>query len=309
MPSIKILFDENEQRLQLRSHSGNSDSVRSLEDRATAPADLVGHLNIIHADRIQVLGQPEIKYFANLSVPRQMHYAAEFLRAGAPAVIVCEGMEIPSVLIQMSEQNTMPLWVTPLSAAAVIDSLRSYLTRKLAPSVQRHGVLMDVLGMGVLITGDSGLGKSELALELVSRGHGLVADDVVDCTLVSADTIEGQCPSLLQNLLEVRGLGLLDIKTIIGETAVRRRMRLKLNVHLTRRAAYEEQGDRLNMDEQYDDILGVKIARVVLPVAAGRNLAVLLETAVRNNILKLRGIYTLDEFLLRQKREMQDNLN
>jgi HPr kinase/phosphorylase len=161
-----------------------------------------------------------------------------------------------------------------------------------------HGVFMDVLGLGVLITGESGLGKSELALELISRGHGLVADDAVELSRTAPNMIDGQCPPLLQNLLEVRGLGLLDIRTIFGETSVRRRMKLKLIVHLVR--SNPDSFERLPTQDQTQEVLGVDIKRVMLQVAAGRNLAVLVEAAVRNTILAFRGIDTMGDFIERQ---------
>jgi HPr kinase/phosphorylase len=170
-----------------------------------------------------------------------------------------------------------------------------------------HGVFMDILGMGVLITGDSGLGKSELGLELISRGHGLVADDAVDFARLGTDYIEGRCPPILRDLLEVRGLGLLDIRTIFGETAVRRRMKLKLIVQLVRRT--DGEFERLPIDGQSIDVLGLKIRSVKIQVAAGRNLAVLVEAAVRNTILQLRGIDTLKEFMERQRKLMNADEN
>jgi HPr kinase/phosphorylase len=167
-----------------------------------------------------------------------------------------------------------------------------------------HGVFMDVLGMGVLIAGESGLGKSELGLELITRGHGLIADDVVDFTRIAPDAVEGRCPPLLQNLLEVRGLGLLDIRAIFGETAVRRKMRLKLIVQLIRRSVMNE-FERLPLEAMNQDVMGLPIRKVVIPVAAGRNLAVLVEAAVRNSVLSLRGIDTMQEFVERQQAAMQ----
>jgi HPr kinase/phosphorylase len=162
---------------------------------------------------------------------------------------------------------------------------------------------MDVLGMGVLISGESGVGKSELGLELISRGHGLVADDVVDFARVAPDTVEGRCPPLLSNLLEVRGLGLLDIRSIFGETAVRRKMKLRLIVELRRQSAADMM-ERLPLAGATQEILGLPINKVVIPVAAGRNLAVLVEAAVRNTILKMRGIDTLADFMTRQREAM-----
>jgi HPr kinase/phosphorylase len=163
---------------------------------------------------------------------------------------------------------------------------------------------MDVLGLGVLISGESGLGKSELALELITRGHGLVADDIVDFSRIAPHAVEGRCPPLLQNLLEVRGLGLLDIRAIFGETSVRRKMRLRLIVQLVRRSAIDDY-ERLPLEALTQDILGLAIRKVVIPVAAGRNLAVLVEAAVRNTVLQLRGIDTMREFTERQRLAMQ----
>ena len=164
---------------------------------------------------------------------------------------------------------------------------------------------MDILGLGVLITGESGLGKSELGLELISRGNGLVADDAVDLFRINQTTIEGRCPELLQNLLEVRGIGLLDIRAIFGETAVRRRMRLKLIVHLVRRETMEREYERIPYEPLTQDILGIPVRKVIIQVEAGRNIAVLVEAAVRNTILYLRGIDTYQEFVERHRIAME----
>jgi HPr kinase/phosphorylase len=164
---------------------------------------------------------------------------------------------------------------------------------------------MDVLGLGVLITGESGVGKSELGLELISRGHGLVADDVVEISRIALNTLEGRCPAMLKDFLEVRGLGLLNIRTIFGETAVRPKMRLKLVAHLQRPLpGGRDPAERLPLADMSEDVLGVTVRKVVIPVAAGRNLAVLIEAAVRNHILQLRGVNSMDEFMSRQKREL-----
>jgi HPr kinase/phosphorylase len=186
----------------------------------------------------------------------------------------------------------------------VIDVVRAYLAQLFADRTTRHGVFMDILGLGVLLTGESGLGKSELGLELISRGHGLVADDAVDLYRISQTALEGRCPELLLNLLEVRGIGLLDIKAIFGETAVRRKMRLKLIVHLVRKETMEREFERLPYEPLYEDILGMPVRKVVIAVDAGRNLAVLVEAAVRNTVLQLRGIDTYQEFIERHQRAM-----
>jgi HPr kinase/phosphorylase len=188
----------------------------------------------------------------------------------------------------------------------VIERLARYLAKALAESTELHGVFMDVLGLGVLITGESGVGKSELGLELISRGHGLVADDVVEVSRIAAGALEGRCPPLLKDFIEVRGLGVLNIRTIFGETAVRRKMKLRLVAHLAKApASSKDPTERLPLAELTEEILGVTIPKVIIPVAAGRNLAVLVEAAVRNAILKLRGIDSMAEFLARQAQQMQ----
>ena len=228
------IFDENIGDLKLSWISGlegadrkfNADAVRS----AAASSDLVGHLNMIHPSRIQIFGNQEIDYHAKLpSVERQTQISA-LIASNPPCIIVADGCNADEELQLYCQRSSTPLFATNTSAAEVIDHLRFYLTKIGAPCITMHGVFMDILGLGVLITGESGLGKSELGLELISRGHGLVADDAVDFTRLGPDYIEGRCPEILRDLLEVRGLGLLDIRTIFGETAVRRKLKLRLIV-------------------------------------------------------------------------------
>jgi HPr kinase/phosphorylase len=308
MPTVASLFEDNRESLQLAwiaGQAGGGRGFRLNEGIEVDAADLVGHLNLIHATRLHVIGVLELAYIDGLEGGRRAHLAAEFTAGKPLGLIVAEGLAVPPPLLTAAESAGIPVFTSPAAAARVIDMLRIYLNRVLAPHCTMHGVFMDVLGMGVLIAGESGVGKSELGLELISRGHGLVADDVVDFARISPDTIEGRCPALLANLLEVRGLGLLDIKAIFGETAVRRKMKLRLIVELRRSSATESM-DRLPLAGTSVAVLGLAVHKVVIPVAAGRNLAVLLEAAVRNTILKLRGIDTLGEFQARQLSAMQN---
>lgn len=310
MPTVANLYEDNREPLKLdwvSGLAGGARRFREAESNDVSAADLVGHLNLIHPSRIHVLGTAEVSYVERMERPRRLHYAAELVIGNPLGLIVAEGRVVPDELLQVADEAGIPVMTSPLASAQVIDLLRIYLTRVLAPHCTMHGVFMDVLGMGVLISGESGLGKSELGLELISRGHGLVADDVVDFARIAPDSIEGRCPPLLANLLEVRGLGLLDIKSIFGETAVRRKMKLRLIVELRRRAATETM-ERLPLAGTTQEVLGLPVHKVVIPVAAGRNLAVLLEAAVRNTILKLRGIDTLADFQARQRRVMEGNL-
>ena len=188
-----------------------------------------------------------------------------------------------------------------------MDVLRIYLQRVLAVSTMKHGVFLDVFEIGVLLTGSSGLGKSELALELISRGHSLVADDAVELHRTSPEVLEGRCPTMLRDFLEVRGLGVLNIRHIFGETSIRPKKQLKLIINLV--PADDEdmkQLDRLSIRSETESILNVRIRAVTLPVAAGRNLAVLVEAAVRNYILQLRGKDSTREFLERHQAMMKE---
>ena len=271
---------------------------------ARSGADLVGYLNYIHPYRVQILGEREMAYITNASPQDCERRISRIVTLEPPVLVLADGQVAPPALLAMCEQAQIPMFATKDSSAYVIDVLRSYLSKHFADRTSMHGVLMDILGLGVLITGESGLGKSELGLELISRGHGLVADDAVDLYRVNQATIEGRCPELLRNLLEVRGIGLLDIKAIFGETAVRRKMRLKLIVHLVRRETLERDYERIPYEPLTQDILGIQVRKVVIQVVAGRNLAVLVEAAVRNTILQLRGIDTYLEFVERHRKAM-----
>jgi len=304
--SVARLYEDNRDSLALAWAAGDAGGATLIRRDNTDSSALVGHLNLLHPNRVQVLGPNEVEHLSGLD-----HAAArsliERLLAAKPALIAFSDALSPDpVLLQSAASAGIAVLVTPLPGAQVIDTLRRYLAKALAESTERHGVCMDVLGLGVLITGDSGVGKSELALELISRGHGLVADDVVEISKVPPSRLDCRCPPLLKDFLEVRGLGVLNIRTIFGETAVRPRMNLRLVVHLEKPSASGTPGvERLPLHELSEDILGVTVRKVVIPVAAGRNLAVLLEAAVRNYILQLRGIFSTREFIERQQAELK----
>lgn len=309
--SADVLFEDHRETLKWQWVAGLSSSERRFEDQAISEAcsgaDLVGHLNYIHPYRLQVLGRREVEYLLNATDEDCRRRVSRIVVLEPPVLVVADDATPPHELVAMCERAHIPLFSTSYSAAFVIDVLRSYLSRHFAERTTLHGVFMDILGLGVLIAGESGLGKSELGLELISRGHGLVADDAVDFHRINQTTLEGRCPELLQNLLEVRGIGLLDIKAIFGETAVRRKMRLRLIVHLVRKSTMEREYERLPHEPLYEDVLGVAVRKAVIQVVAGRNIAVLVEAAVRNTILQFRGIDTYQEFVQRQRAAMLGN--
>ena len=307
--SADVLFEAfRNSSLRWQWVAGIGASERRFDEMAVrsarSGADLVGYLNYIHPYRLQVIGEREISYLTNATSQDCLRRIARIVTLEPPVLVLADGMEAPDELISMCERAHIPLFATKEQSAFVIDVLRAYLSKHFADRITMHGVFMDILGMGVLITGESGLGKSELGLELVTRGNGLVADDAVDLYRINQTTVEGKCPALLQNLLEVRGIGLLDIRAIFGETAVRRKMRLKLIVHLVRRETMERDYERLPSAPLTQDVLGIPVMKVVIQVVAGRNIAVLVEAAVRNTILQLRGIDTYQEFVDRHRKAM-----
>ena len=296
--NVAQLHEDNREALSLAWVAGRAGRTAVRRESAAAAA-LIGHLNITHPNSVQVIGAFEAGTIDGL---------VDRLFGPAPsALIFADGVVPPAQLVEGAERTQTPVFTSPLPAARVIEKLANYLAKRLADTTERHGVLMDVLGVGVLITGDSGVGKSELALELISRGQGLVADDVVEISRIAATTLEGRCPPLLKDFLEVRGLGLINIRAIYGETAVRPKMKLKLVAHLEKPAKARDTVERLPLSELSEEILGVTVRKVIIPVAAGRNLAVLLEAAVRNYILQLRGKDSAAEFLARQKLAMEND--
>jgi HPr kinase/phosphorylase len=307
--SADVLFEALRSRLQWQWVAGLGASERRFDEvavrAARSGADLVGYLNYIHPYRVQILGEREIAYVANASEEDSTRRIQRIVTLEPPVLVLADGQIAPPGLLRMCEEAQIPMFAAQASSAFVIDVLRAYLSKHFADRVSMHGVFMDILGLGVLITGESGLGKSELGLELISRGNGLVADDSVDLYRINQGTIEGRCPDLLQNLLEVRGIGLLDIRAIFGETAVRRKMRLKLIVHLVRKETLERDYERMPHEPLTQDVIGIPVRKVVIQVVAGRNIAVLVEAAVRNTILQLRGIDTYQEFVDRQRRAME----
>lgn len=310
MPHLSAarLFDDIREKLQLEWIAGRAGSARELapERVSASPEGLIGHLNLIHPNWIQVLGKTEIGYLDTLDPIVRAKALAQLAASDIFCLIVTGGEAVPTALQAMAEANHTPLFTSPLASVHSMWVLRYYLARALAESTTLHGVFLDVLGMGVLITGESGVGKSELGLELISRGSGLVADDVVELYRTAPETLEGRCPVLLKDFLEVRGLGVLDIRTIFGETSVRPRMNLKLIVHLEKPAGPDAvRLERLPLAASSQKVLDVDVRKVSIPVAAGRNLAVLVEAAVRNYVLQLRGIDSTREFIARHERHMQ----
>ena len=301
--SVQRLFDERAERLGLAWSAGKAGAARELtgEMLRKPGVGLIGHLNLIHPLLTQVLGSREVDYLERLEPAVRDKTAAGICQDDTIAIIVCDAIAVPKCLAENAERAGTALITSTEPSQHVINVLRPYMQQELGEVTTLHGVMLDVLEIGVLITGDSSIGKSELALELISRGHGLVADDVVELQQIRPETIQARCPPLLRDFLEVRGLGVLNIRSIFGETAVRPRKALRLIVHLDVPEGGIEPRDRLATRSGTLDILGVEIPTVTLAVAPGRNLAVLVEAAVRNHILLTRGVDSTREFIARQE--------
>lgn len=306
--SVQRLFDDRREKLQLTWVAGQRGAARALthDDLNRPSVGLAGHMNMIHPLLIQAIGESDLAYLAGLT-PEERTKGINALCSGETrCIFVCDGADAPAYLSAACEAHGTPLFLSQKKSRSFVNLLRPYLQRELSEVTTTHGVFLDVLGFGILITGDSQIGKSELALELISRGAGLVADDAVELYQVGPEIIQGRCPTLLRDFLEVRGIGVLNIKAIFGETAVRPRKTLRFIVQLERPTEDYFRGlDRLQTRSSTTSILGVDIPTVTLAVVAGRNLAVLVEAAVRHYILQTRGYDSTRDFLERHDVAMQ----
>lgn len=306
--SVQQLFDERREKLELTWMGGHQGGARVLtQDALKRPGvGLVGHLNLVHPMIMQTLGKSDLDYLDSLTKRSREESLYTLFSGETLCVFVCDGTGPPAYLVDAANRHGTALIASRQKSRVFVNLLRSYLQRELSEVTTMHGVFLDVLGIGVIICGDSSIGKSELALELVSRGAGLVADDVVELYQIGPDLLQGRCPPLLRDFLEVRGLGVLNIKLIFGETAVRPTKTLKLIVRLERPTEeMNHRVDRLAASAGTETICGVDIPSVTLAVVAGRNLAVLVEAAVRNYILQTRGYDSSKEFIERHETAMR----
>ncbi len=302
--SVEALFRDMAEQLGLQWMAGRAGGERTLSSEAAQKPSLalIGHMNFVHPNRVQVLGCAEMDYLRGLTESALQAAIDHLFSTELAAIVIANGEATPAILLDRAEHTETPLFTSPLTSPILMSYLGHYLTQRLAEVASVHGVYLEVLGTGVLIKGEAGVGKSELALELITRGHRLVADDVVELKHVAPNTLEGSCPALIRDFLEVRGLGILNIRFLFGETSVKPQKNLKLVVELVHPQDVGEVGlNRLDMVASTEPILGVAIPKVRIPVAAGRNLAVLVEVAVRNHILKRRGINPVEEFIKRQQ--------
>jgi HPr kinase/phosphorylase len=257
---------------------------------------LAGHFQGVVPTRVQVLGETELSYLDSLSNEARSVAARGFFSLGLSCVVISGGHEPSRALTSAAEATGTPLFVTSARSSRTINALHATLDDRLAPSTRLHGVLVDVYGVGILLLGQSGIGKSECAMELVMRGHRLVADDVVCCDWRPPGMIFGQPAELLRHHIEIRGLGVLDLRQLFGVTAVRDRTRIDLVVQLCEWNDQEE-FDRLGIEERHHTILGTGIRELRVPVRPGRDMGSIIEMAARNELLRLDGRHTAHDLL------------
>ena len=265
---------------------------------------LVGHLNLISQHRIQIIGIQELDYLDSLKKNSRNDAISQLFSGTSRLVIVTHKQEAPDYLQTAARQSNTPLLSATVLSEDAIQILHYYLTSFFAKNITLHGVFMEVMGTGVLIIGDASVGKSELALELLTRGHRLIADDAPEFTRTSPDTLNGTCPEMLRDFLEVRGLGILNVRSMFGASAIKQNRNLRLIIVL-QDIGESTEIDRLHGSRRLRSIQNVDIPEVTLPVGPGRNLAVLVEAAVRNHILIAKGYDASEVFIERQKRRLE----
>lgn len=266
---------------------------------------LAGYVVQVHPERVQVLGATEIGYLASLPPVQATAGIEGFLARGPACVIVTKGQNVPMELLERGNRAEVPILRTPLASSALIDGVERLMEFELAPLASIHGVMVDVLGVGVLLQGKSGIGKSEAALELVMKGFRLVADDLVEVRKIAGEVLIGFASELIKHHMEIRGLGIINIKDMFGVAAVRDEKKIELVLELARWDEAEPP-DRLGLDEMSYDILGVKVPMLKIPVSPGRNVSSLIEVAARNRLLQVRGHHSAREFQERLDQALAD---
>ncbi len=265
---------------------------------------LAGFYKNLASDRIQVFGRGEFAFLQECSPEQKRNIHEEFLKYDFPGIVFTHGNRPVEDFLSFAEKSRIPIFSTPLSTHKFIIHYWRYLSEELAPSTALHGVLIEVYGVGILLKGTSGIGKSETALELVERGHRLIADDMVHIKCVGDTDLYGFSSDVIRYHMELRGLGIINVKDLFGVGAIRRRKRIELIVHLEDWDP-EKEYDRLGLEEETETILGVKLPRIVVPVRPGRNIPILIETAAMNHRSKIMGYHAARELTMRINEEIQ----
>jgi HPr kinase/phosphorylase len=309
MGAIKIsrLLEENDYDLRLTLIAGDAGLGRKVDSpRIQKPGlALTGFTEHLHTGRVQVFGNTEISYLRTLSEARQLEVLRTVFSEDLACVVVTKNLEVPPTMIQAANENQLPMLKTTLLSSTFIQQVQSYLEEALTLTATLHGVLMDVFGVGILLLGKSGIGKSEIALDLIMRGHRLVADDIVDITRRKQGAVYGAGNPIIKHHMEIRGLGIINIKDLFGIASVRDRKKIELVIELVEWDPAREY-DRLGVDEAKFRVVDVEIPLAMVPVRPGRNLTTIIEVAARNHLLKLQGHHSAREFADRLNRAIAE---
>lgn len=294
---IQVITKDVMEKFKLELVSGQEGIGRyiSTSDISRPGLEMAGYFTHYPADRVQLLGKTELSFFEMLPVNVKRERMEKLCSEQTPAIIISRGMAVPSELIDASNKHSVPVLMTTQTTTRFSSRLTNFLEGKLAPTTAMHGVLVDVYGIGVLIMGKSGVGKSETALELVKKGHRLVADDSVEIRQESENFLVGSPPPLLENLLEIRGIGIIDVMTLFGASAVRPYKRVTLIIELETWDP-DKVYDRLGLDEEKMKIIDTELTKLTIPVQPGRNVSVIIEVAAMNYRLKKMGVNAAEEF-------------
>jgi HPr kinase/phosphorylase len=309
MTSIKIsrLLEDTDYDLKLVLCAGKAGLERKISSsRIQKPGlALTGFLEHLHPERVQVFGNTEVSYLKTLPTDQQREVLRKLFHSDLACVVVTKDLDFPDALVAACEEAGLALMKTSLLSSTFIQQVQAFLEEALTASASLHGVLMDVFGVGILLLGKSGIGKSEIALDLVMRGHRLVADDIVDVTRRKQDTLYGAGNAIIKHHMEIRGLGIINIKDLFGVAAVRERKKIELVIELVEWDPQHEY-DRLGVEEAKFCVVGVDIPLAVVPVRPGRNMTTIIEVAARNHLLKLQGHHSAKEFADRLNRAIAE---
>ncbi len=305
-PTVRTLHEALGGELRLIWIAGKRGGDRKFsKDEENPKADVVGYFNLIHSSQVQIVGHTELKHLKSLTAANLKSALAKLFSGESLVIIIANGLKPLPEMPALADEHKVGLFKSELSGERLSNDLRYYLTRLLAQKTTLHGVFMEVISIGVLLTGASGVGKSELALELLTRGHRLIADDAPLFARIAPDIVVGTSPPVIQDFLEVRGLGVLNIRQMYGDSAIKPSKYLKLIIDLQSHHKKATGENRLVTPAKTSDVLGMEVPLFTLPVAPGRNLAVLVEAAVRNHLLRLGDYYSDLDIMHRQQKVMR----
>ena len=304
--SLKTLVEEY--NLEVIFAATDYEKIRlTVEDVARPGLQIAGYMDHFEPMRLQIIGNVESSYLQKLSETERALTFDRLFSYKFPALLIARNIEVDPVCLAMARKHNVTLLRTPEATSTIISSIITYLRDALAPRITRHGVLVEVYGEGILLVGDSGIGKSEAAVELLKRGHRLVADDAVEIRKISGSALIGTAPELIRNYIELRGIGIINVAKLFGMGAVKSQNEINLVVNIVPWSAHEEY-DRLGLEDQFMEILGVKVPMNTIPITPGRNLAVILEVAAMNNRQRKMGYNSALEFTQQIDRHFEEEI-